>query len=102
MLEFLQVFLPIIIYILLIVVLIIAVIIGLKISTLLDKFNHVTDSLSDKVDSLNGIFHVIDFATDRLNDITTKAVEYIAASVTKLVSKKNKKIKVEKIKEEEK
>ena len=96
MVEFLQVYLPIIIYILLIVVLIIAIIIGVKISNLLDKVNHVTDSVSDKIDSLNGIFHVIDFATDRVNEVATRVVDFLSANVSKFINRKSKKDKIEK------
>jgi len=90
--EFLQVFLPIIIYILLIVALIVLIIVGFKFANFLDKINHVTDSVSDKVDSLNGLFHAIDFATDKVSEFSAKIVDVIVASISKLVhrSKKNK------------
>ena len=96
-LEFLQIYLPIIINILLIVALVVAIIIGLKISQFMDKANHVADSISDKVDSLNGIFRAIDFATDKVNDLTTRAVEAIISGASKLFHRKSKNKKEEEI-----
>lgn len=89
--EFLQVYLPIIINVLLIAVLIIAIIIGLKLTEFLDKTNHIVDSVSEKVDSLNGLFRAIDFATDKVNDLTTKAVDLIASGLSKVFHRKSKK-----------
>ena len=94
--EFLQIYLPIIINILLIVVLVIAIIIGIKLTDLIDKINHVADSVSEKVDSLNGIFRAIDFATDKVNSLTNKAVDSIVSGISKLFRRKSKKIDIEK------
>jgi uncharacterized protein YoxC len=88
-------FLPIIIYLLLIAVLIIAIIIGIKCVTLLNNVNHLTESISDKVDSLNGLFRAIDFATDKVSEVTTKIVDTIVSGVSKVVHRKSKKKKEE-------
>ena len=94
MVEFLQVYLPIVVNILLIVFLIVAIIIGIKVSDLIDKTNHVADSISEKLDSLNGIFKAIDFATDKVNSIANKAVDSIVSGISKIFGKKAKKAKV--------
>ena len=93
--EFLQLFLPIIIYLLLIAVLIIAIIIGIKCVTLLNNVNHLTESISDKVDSLNGLFKAIDFATDKVSEVTTRIVDSIVTGVSNVVHRKSKKKKEE-------
>ncbi len=93
--EFLEMFLPIIIYLLLIAVLIIAIIIGIKCVTLINNINHLTESISQKVDSLNGIFKAIDFATDKVNEITSKVVDAVVSGVSSLVHRKSKKKKEE-------
>ena len=93
--DFLQVFLPIIINVLLVVLLIIAIIIGLKTIDMMDKINQVVDSVSNKIDSLNGVFKVIDFATDKFNELTNKAVEGIVSGIGHIFKKKNKKSKLE-------
>jgi hypothetical protein len=48
-----------------------------------------TQSSSDKVDSLNGIFHVIDFATDKVSDFTTKVVDKIVGTFSRLMHRKS-------------
>ena len=88
--DFLQVFLPLVIYILLIVVLIVLIVVGFKFANFLDKINHVVDSVSDKVDSLNGIFHAIDFATDKVSDFTTAIVDKVVSTLSKLFNRKKK------------
>ena len=88
--EFLQVFLPLVIYILLIVALIVLIVVGFKFANFLDKINHVVDSVSDKVDSLNGIFHAIDFATDKVSEFSTVIVETVVSAVSKLLHRKKK------------
>ena len=93
--EFLEMFLPIIIYLLLIAVLIIAIVIGIKLVSLLDKVNHVTESISDKIDSLNGVFRAIDFATDKVNEVTTKIVDAVVGGISSLIHRKSKKNKEE-------
>ena len=93
--EFLQVYLPIIINILLIAVLIIAIIIGIKLTDLIDKINNVADSVSDKVESLNGIFKAIDFATDKVNSFTNKAVDTIVSGLSKIFKRKTKRIELD-------
>lgn len=93
--EFLQVFLPIIINILLVALLVVAIIIGFKTIDMMDKMNHVVDSVSNKVDSLNGVFRAIDFATDKFNELTNKMVEGIVSGVGRIFKRKNKKSKLE-------
>lgn len=92
MIEFMQVYFPIIINILLIAVLIIAIIFGIKLITFMDKMNNVAESVSDKVESLNGIFKAIDFATDKVNNFTNKAVDAIISGISKIFKRKSKKI----------
>lgn len=90
-LEFLQVFLPIVIYILLIVFLIIGIIIGIKLIGLMDNVERIVSSVGDKLESLNGIFNVIDFATDKLTLVTDKVVDALTGFISKLIHKKSKK-----------
>ena len=56
-------FLPIIIYILLIIILIIGIILGVRIIITLEKVEKIVDAVQDKVRTLNGFFHIIDYNT---------------------------------------
>ena len=98
-LEFLQVYLPIIIYILLIVFLSVGIVLAFKLMGTISKVDKVVDSVSTKVESLNGLFRIIDFVTDRITGITDKVVDKIEAIIKKMFSKK-KKNKIEEKEEE--
>lgn len=88
-------FLPIIIYVLLIILLIIGIILGIKSIITINKVEKVVDDVNEKVESLNGLFQIVDFTTDKLVSITDKVVDGISSLVSRLFTKKKK------IKEEE-
>ena len=51
----------------------------------------VVDDVNDKVQSLNSVFSIIDFTTDKLAMITDRAVELISSIFSKLFIGKKKK-----------
>lgn len=95
MINFLQTFLPIIIYFLLIILLIIGIILGIRSIQTINKLDKVVDDVNDKVQSLNGIFNIIDFTTDKIVSITDKVVEGVSGLIGMIFKRKNKKIKEE-------
>ena len=88
--EFLLQFLPIIIYILLIIILVIGIILGVKSIITINKVEKVVNDVNDKVQSLNGIFSIIDFTTDKLALVTDKLVEGIGGLFSRLFFNKKK------------
>lgn len=88
--EFLQVFLPIIIYVLLIILLIVVIILGIKAIKIIDKAERIAESLNDKIESLNGLFSLIDFTTDKIASITDMFVNGVSGLIGKLFRGKNK------------
>lgn len=86
-------FLPIIIYILLIIILIVGIILGIKSIITVNKVEKVVDNVTDKVESLNGLFHIIDNVTDKISGLTDKVVDSVSNFVCKIF--KRKKIKKE-------
>ena len=70
--NFLLEFLPIIIYVLLIIVLLIGIVLAIKCLITLDKVEKVVDNVNDKIRSLDGVFNIIDGATDGIVLITDK------------------------------
>lgn len=89
--EFLQEFLPIVIYILLIIILIIGIILGIKSIITLNKVERVVDDVNEKVQTLNGFFHIIDYTTDKIALATDKVVDGISNFVGRIfLNKKNK------------
>ena len=83
-------FLPIIIYVLLIILLIIGIILGIKSIITINKVEKVVDDVNEKVESLNGLFQIVDFTTDKLVSITDKVVDGISSLASKLFFKKKK------------
>ena len=98
--ESLQTVLPIIIYFLLIIILVVGIILGIKAIRTVDKVEKVVDDVNEKVQSLNGFFHIIDFTTDKIVSFTDHIVDGIALIGSKLFSRKNKKRKVKDEEEE--
>lgn len=84
MVEFLQVYLPILIYILLIILLVVGIILVIRLLGAMEKVNNILNSLQKKVDSLNGLFSVIDFTTDRITAFKDSVVEVIGGFVSKI------------------
>jgi len=77
-------FLPIVIYILLIIILIVGIILGIRFLVLLGKAERIMDDVNRKVKSLDGVFHIIDTATDKIVLVTDKVVEGVTSFVTKM------------------
>ncbi len=88
-------FLPIIIYFLLIIFLIVGIILGIKFIITLDKLDKVVDDVNEKVQTLNGFFHIIDYTTDKIALATDKVVEGVSSLFSRLLFSKKKKIKKE-------
>ena len=78
---FLQTFLPIIIYILLIILLIVGIILGIRSIQTLNKVDKVVDDVNDKVQSLNGLFNLIDYTTDKIVSVTDKVVDGVTGFI---------------------
>ena len=98
--KFLQALLPAIIYILLIVLIIIGIIIGIRAIQTMRKLDKVVDNVNDKVESLNGLFNIVDFTTDKISLITDKVVDG-ASNLIGSIFKKRKRNKYEDDEEEE-
>ena len=84
MIDALNTILPIVIYFLLIILLVIGIILGIKSINTLEKVDAVVEDVHSKVKSLNGLFNIIDFTTDRIVSFTDRIVDCIAAFGSKL------------------
>ncbi len=89
-------FLPIVIYILLIIILIVGIILGIRLILLLGKAERVVEDVNRKVKSLDGIFHIIDTATDKIVFVTDKVVESVMAFISKIFIRSEEKPRVSK------
>lgn len=99
--EFWLKFLPIVIYILLIMLLIVGIVLGIKTIITMNKVEKVVDNVNDKVESLNSIFSIIDFTTDKIAGFTDKVVDLASGLFSKLWFFKNNRTKEKEIKNDE-
>lgn len=92
--EFWLSFLPLVIYILLIILLVVGIILGIKTIITMNKVEKVVDNVNEKVESLNSVFNLIDFTTDKIAAFTDRLVEVAGSIFSKLLFRnKNKKRK---------
>ena len=89
--EEMSLILGIITYIFTIILLIVAIIIGIRIIGLTDKAEKIWDDVEEKVNSLNGIFNVVNKVSLGMETIGNK----ITGTITNLISKVFKKKKEE-------
>lgn len=88
MLELMQNILPLILYTAGIVLVIVLIVMFIKLIKTIEKLNIVIDDVDKKINSLNGVFSVIDFCTDKVSSITGKVVDKITKWVIKFNKKK--------------
>jgi len=88
MLEFFQTYLPIVVYFLLIILLIVGIILGIRLIGAMDRVDSILDSVEAKVNSLNGLFSVIDFTTDKISAFSDRVVDVISGFLSKIRRKK--------------
>ena len=99
--DFWLAFLPLVIYILLIILLIVGIILGIKTIITMNKVEKVVDNVNEKVESLNSVFNLIDFTTDKIAAFTDRLVEVAGSIFSKLLFRnKNKKRKKDDYEEE--
>lgn len=89
--EFWLTFLPLVIYILLIILLLVGIILGIKTIITMNKVEKVVDNVNEKVESLNNVFNLIDFTTDKLAAFTDRIVDIVGTIFSKLLFKKKRK-----------
>ncbi len=82
--------LPVVIYILSSILLITLIILTIKIIITMNKIEKVVDNITVKIKTLDGLFSVVEVATNKFTIITDKIVDVIAALFQKIFSPKRK------------
>jgi len=92
-----------IIYILLIILLGVGIALGIKLLMTITKVNEILDDVEGKMKSLDKLFDIVSFASDRMSILTDSAVGLVTSVVGKFFgkSKRRKKIKEEEEDEED-
>lgn len=80
--------LPMIIYILLIALLVILIILGIKLIFVVDKTDKLLTDVQTKVDSFNGVFKLIDRASEKINIGVSAIVDTIISLISKMFKKR--------------
>ncbi|MBE6148412.1 MAG: hypothetical protein E7167_02835 [Firmicutes bacterium] len=88
--EVLNQVLPIVIYILLIGLLVIGIIIGIKLIITMNKVEKIIDNVENKVNSLNGVFNIIEMASGKITGVYERIIDIITGVVNKLFLRKGK------------
>ena len=80
--------LPIILYILGSILLVVLIILGIKLIITMNKIDVVVDDVSKKMSSLNGLFSVVDFTTDKLALLSDKFIDSVSSLIRKIFKHK--------------
>ena len=81
---------PVLLYTAGIILLVVLIILGIRLIQILNKVDRVVDNVEEKVNSLNGVFDVVNKATDTLALVGESVVGTIAGFVSRIFNKKNK------------
>jgi uncharacterized protein YoxC len=82
---------PIILYFLASILLVALIVLVVRLIRTLGKVDRVVEDVSYKASKLNGVFHLIDNATDTLSIVSDKVVNVVANGITNFFNKKEKK-----------
>ena len=81
-------FLPIILYILGSILLVVLIILGIKLIMTINKLNLTLDDVNKKIKSLDGLFNVIDYVTEKTEAISDTVVKFTTSLISKIFNKK--------------
>lgn len=89
--EFVNVFLPVLMYSLLSVLIVVLIVLGIRLLETVNRVNKLLDDVEKKMDSMNGLFNVMDFVTTKATIVTDTIASTIIGAVSNLVKKENRK-----------
>ena len=67
--EFVNVFLPVLMYSLLSVLIVVLIVLGIRLLETVNRVNKLLDDVEKKMDSMNGLFNVMDFVTTKATNV---------------------------------
>lgn len=89
--EFVNVFLPVLMYSLLSVLIVVLIVLGIRLLETVNRVNKLLDDVEKKMDSMNGLFNVMDFVTTKATIVTDTIASTIIGAVSNLVKKRKQK-----------
>ena len=76
--------LSIILYVLGSILMVVLIILVVNLIGTVDKINEMADNINKKVNSLNGLFSVIDYTTNKLSSVSTRTVDAVVSLFNKI------------------
>ena len=89
--EYLHEVLPVILYILGSILLVALIVLTIKMIKTLNKVDQVVEDIDNKSKKLNGVFDMVDAATDTLSILSDKMVNLVVSGIANLFNRKSKK-----------
>lgn len=80
--------LPVLLYTFGIILLIVLIILGIRLIQILDRCDKVIDNVEEKVNSLNGVFSVINKTSYGLSMISDKVISGVVGMISRIFNKK--------------
>lgn len=77
--------LPVVIYLLLIVLLVVGIVIGIKLIFTMSKIDELLDDVTKKVKTLDRVFNIIDYTTDKVSMISDTVVNFVTSKLKKII-----------------
>lgn len=81
--------LPIVLYVLGSILLVVLIVLGIKLIITMNKIENVVDDINTKVKSLNGLFSMIDYTTDKLATLSDRFVDTVSSLIKKIFVRKD-------------
>lgn len=82
--------LPVVVYILSSILLVTLIILTIKVIITMNKIEKIVDNITVKIKTLDGVFSVIEIATNKFTSITDKVIDVIASLIQKVFNSKGK------------
>ena len=95
--DYLHILLPVLLYVFGIILLIVLIILGIRLIQLVEKVDHIVDDVNSKVNSLNGLFAVVDKTSDFLSKVGDSVISAFANVFSKIFNRNKRKEKEEDI-----
>lgn len=80
--------LPVVLYVLGSILLVVLIILGIKLIITMNKIENVVDDINGKVKSLNGLFSMIDYTTDKLALLSDRFVDTVSSLIKRIFGRK--------------
>ncbi len=72
------------------ILIVVFIVLGIKLIEMVNRMNRILDNVEDKVNSLNGFFHIVDTITDKMAFLSDSVVSTVTGVIHKIFNRKKK------------